>query len=128
MSRFLLTLLGLGLCAVIAMGFGLAFTQWHGMGPADSTAVLLLYAAATVLALAGFLGGQVMGVRSHAYYMVIAAALFLGVDVLVWLNYGLMPSVKFPRGGFVPAAILGVFLGPVYRVIAVPDLPMPRGP
>lgn len=109
------------------MGFGVAFTLFHGMAPADRASILLLYAAATVLALAGFLGGQAMGMRSLAYYMAVAAVIFLGVDALVWLGYGLMPSSRFLRGGFVPAAIMGVFVGPIYRIIAVPAPAAPRG-
>ena len=53
------------------------------------------------------------------------ASVFLAVDFLVWQRTGIMPHVKFGRGGFVPAAVMGMAAAVLYRVAVVRDVPAP---
>ena len=85
-----------------------------------------MYAGALAVAIFLFLVGQFMGISSHAYFLIVGGAVFLGLDFLVWQNFGLMPSVKFLRNGFVPSAIMGLFAGVIYGVIAIPTAERPR--
>ena len=83
---------------------------------------VLAYAAAALAVAGVFLAGQLLRIRGHAYYVIVAGLAFLAVDAAVWWRFGIMPGPKSYQDGFVPAAIMGVFLGPLYRVIA----PVPR--
>jgi hypothetical protein len=112
-------LLGLAAVSIFAIGFAVVFSWWHGLGGGGSEEIMAIYAVAIVIAALLFLIGHALRIRSDAYYIIAGGIVFLGVDYIVWQRLGLMPSVKFSRGGFVPAGILGVFLGPVYRIIAV---------
>ena len=114
--------------AALAMGFGWLFCWWSGLGGEAMKDVLLIYAAATGMALTLFLGGHVFRITSQAYYIVIGGAIFLAVDLLVWQHTGIMPAAKFVRGGFLPAAIIGFVLGIIYRVVAVPTPALPHRP
>lgn len=125
MPRILKIILTLILIAALAMGFGIVFCWWSGLAAEAVREVLVIYAAATAVALVLFLAGHLLRVRSHAYYVVIGGAVFLAVDVLVWHRTGIMPYVKFGRGGFVPAAIVGMVAAVLYRLIAVRDAPVP---
>lgn len=101
-----------------SMAFGWLHTAWFGYAPEAAREVLLIYAAAT-LAVAGlFLAGQLIPVRSHAYYIVLSGLAFLAVDAVVWWRFGIMPGPKSFQDGFMPAAIMGVFLGPLYKILA----------
>ena len=52
--------------------------------------------ALSAVAIFLFLVGQFIGISSHAYFLIVGGAVFLsGLDLLVWQNFGLMPSVKF---------------------------------
>lgn len=124
--RLLSALFAIVLVAAITMAFGVAFTLWHGMGQAGAASVLVLYAAAAALTILLFLAGQMMSIQSHAYYLIAAGAVFLCLDVLMWQTFGIMPGRKVFRDGFIPAAIMGLFLGPLYKLIAVPLPAMPR--
>jgi hypothetical protein len=117
-GRLTMSLIAAVAAGLVALGFGYLFCRWHGLGGEATSNVMLLYGLAAVAMMLLFLLGQVLGIRGHAYYIIIGGALFLGVDVLVWLDLGIMPHVRFGRGGFVPAGVMGVFLGPVFRVIA----------
>lgn len=120
--------LGLLLTAVIAMGFGLLFCWWSGLSADVTASVLLVYGAATAVALLLFLAGQLFRITSHAHYIVVGGTVFLAVDFLVWQLTGIMPAARFVRGGFVPAAIMGLVIGVLYRVVAVPVPVSPRDP
>jgi hypothetical protein len=48
--------------------------------------------------------------------------------LLVWQRFGLMPSAKFLRGGFPPAAIMGLVAGALYRAAALATPALPRPP
>jgi hypothetical protein len=120
--------LGLLLTAVIAMSFGWLFTVWFGFDGARQEMALTVFAGATLTVIILFLAGQLLGLRSHAYYLICAGAVFFGVDVLNWMAFDIMPGPKFFQDGFVPASIMGLFLGPLYRVVAVPLAQMPRDP
>ena len=106
----------------VAMGFGWLHTAWFGYAPEKARDVLLIYAAAAIAVDVLFLAGQLLRFRGHAYYVIVAGLAFLAVDAAVWWRFGIMPGPKSYQDGFVPAAIMGVFLGPLYRIIA----PMPR--
>ena len=120
--------LGLVLVTIIAMGFGWLFTAWFGLSGTQQDLALAIFAGSTFSVIVLFLAGQLLGVQSHAYYLICSGAVFLGVDVLNWLNFDIMPGPKFFQDGFVPASIMGLFLGPLYRVMAVPLEHMPRDP
>jgi hypothetical protein len=111
----------LGVLAV-AMGFGWLHTVWFGYAPEGTWTVLLVYAAAALAVAVLFLAGQLLRIRGHAYYVIVAGLAFLAVDAAVWWRFGIMPGPKSYQDGFVPAAIMGVFLGPLFRIIA----PVPR--
>ena len=121
MKRAFNTFIAIALAAAIVMAFATTFTKWHGLGPAQASPVLMSYAGAAVLTILLFLAGQLLSIQSHAYYLIVAGAIFLGVDVLVWQEFGIMPGRKVFRDVFIPAAIMGLFLGPLYRMIAVPS-------
>jgi hypothetical protein len=77
------------------------------------------YSAAATLAVAMlFLAGQLLCLRGYAYFIIVSAAAFLAVDIAVWWRFGISPGPKSYQDGFVPAAIMGVFLGPLYRIAA----------
>ena len=120
--------LGLLLTAVIAMGFGWLFTAWFGLSGTRQDTALAIFAGATLAVSVLFVTGQLMGMRSHAYYLICAGAVFLGVDVLNWLAFDIMPGPKFFQDGFVPAGIMGLVIGVLYRVVAVPVPVSPRDP
>ena len=125
MPHILNTILAIILIAALAMGFGFVFCRWSGLAGVAMREVLVIYAAATAAALVLFLAGHLFRIRSHAYYIVVGAAVFLAVDFLVWQRTGIMPHVKFGRGGFVPAAIIGMAAAVLYRLIAVRDAAAP---
>jgi len=128
MPRLLKIILGLVLSAVIAMGFGWLFCWWSGLQGEAMADVLLAYGMATGVALVLFPSGQLLRFTSHAYFIVTGAAVFLVVDFLVWHRTGVMPAARLVRGGFVPAAIMGLVIGVLYRVVAVPTPVLPRDP
>ena len=119
---------GILMFAIITMAFGWLYSWWFGMNPDQHAMLLMIFAAATGLAIGLFLLGQALSIDAHAYYIIVAGAVFLGADILLWLQFGIMPGPKFFQDGFMPASILGVFLGVLYRVIAVHVPPMPRDP
>ncbi len=102
----------------IALGFGWLHTMWFPYEAAEARDVMLVYAAATLLVAGCFLAGQFIPVKGHAYYVIIAGVVFLAVDAIIWWRFGIMPGPKSYQDGFVPAAIMGLFLGPLYRIIA----------
>jgi hypothetical protein len=98
------------LASAISMAFGWLHTLWFDYPSAAAQEVLLLFAAAT-LAVAGlFIAGQLARVRGHAYYVILSGVAFLAVDAVIWWRFGIMPGPKSYQDGFVPAAIMGVFL------------------
>ena len=102
----------------ISMAFGWLHTQWFAYLPEAAGKALLFFAAASSAMSVLFLAGQFLRVKSHAYYIVVSGLAFLAVDAAVWWHFGIMPGPKSYQDGFVPAAIMGVFLGPLYRIIA----------
>lgn len=128
MRRLLGIAAGLAIAACLAMGFGWIFIWWTGLSGAQAGEVLLLYVAAVILLAGLFVAGELIPARSLAYYVVAGGAVFLAVDVIVWWHFGIMPAARFVRGGFVPAAIVGLVIGVIYRVVAVPTAALPRDP
>lgn len=128
MSRVLATIAGLSLSAALAMGFGWLFCWWLGLSGDMTASVLIVYAAATAVALVLLLAGQLFRIMSHAYYIAVSGAVFLAVDLVIWQLTGIMPAARFVRGGFVPAAIMGLVIGVLFRVVAVPVPDSPRDP
>ena len=122
MTRTLAQAAALVAVLAVAMAFGWLHTLWFGYAPEGARTVLLAYAAAALAVAALFLAGQLLRIRGHAYYVIVAGLAFLAVDAAVWWRFGIMPGPKSYQDGFVPAAIMGVFLGPLYRIIA----PVPR--
>lgn len=116
--RSLAVLAALLAVAALSMAFGYLHTWWFSYAPDGARNVLLLYAIATAAIVVLFPAGHVLRVRSHAYYIILSGLAFLAVDAVVWWHFGIMPGPKSYQDGFVPAAIMGVFLGPLYRVIA----------
>jgi hypothetical protein len=116
--RILPTLAAVLAVAAVSMAFGWLHTMWFDYAPERAREVLLAYAAAALSVACLFLAGQALRVRGHAYYIIISGLAFLAVDALVWWRFGIMPGPKSYQDGFVPAAIMGVFLGPLYRIIA----------
>ena len=116
--RLLPILAALLTVSAVSLAFGWLHTVWFGFSPAEAREVLLAYAAATLLVAGLFLAGQGIGIRNHAYYIIISGLAFLAVDAAVWWRFGIMPGPKFYQDGFVPAAIMGIFLGPLYRIMA----------
>jgi len=112
------TLMALLAVSAVSLAFGSLHIIWFGHSPEKAQEVLLAYVAATLLVAVLFLLGQVLRVRNHAYYIIISGAAFLAVDAFVWWRFGIMPGPKHYQDGFVPAAIMGIFLGPLYRIIA----------
>lgn len=104
--------------AAVTMAFGWLHTWWFSYAPDAALNVLLIYATAAAATAELFLAGQMLRVKSQAYYIIVSALAFLAVDAAVWWRFGIMPGPKSYQDGFVPAAIMGVFLGPLYRVIA----------
>ena len=111
-----------------ALAFGYGFTLFWQLDAAKTQEVLALYAMAAAAASLLFLTGQILGAKGHGYYVIMGGAVFLVLDVMVWRRFGIMPAVKFSHGGFIPAGILGVFLGPIYRIVAIPNPVLPRDP
>lgn len=107
----------------VSMAFGWLHSYWFGYAPDKAREVLLLYAAAAAVTAGLFLAGQFIPLRGHGYYIIVGGAVFLALDAAVWWRFGIMPGPKSYQDGFVPAAIMGLFLGVVYRVIA----PVPGG-
>jgi len=116
--RFPATLAAILLAASISMAFGWLHTRWFAYSPEAAGRVLLFFAAAASASAALFLAGQFLRVKSHAYYVVVSGLAFLTVDAAVWWQFGIMPGPRSYQDGFVPAAVMGVFLGPLYRIIA----------
>lgn len=128
MRRLFRIILGLVIIAAIAMAFGWTFTWWFGLAPARALEVLLLFAAAMVIVSGLFIAGELIPFRGHAYYVIAGGAVFLATDVVIWWRFGIMPGPKFFQDGFVPAAIMGIFLGPIYRGVAMQKPALPRDP
>jgi hypothetical protein len=122
MARALAVTAGVVAVVAVAMAFGWLHTAWFPYRPEGARTVLMGFAAAAAVVALLFLAGQLLRIRSHAYYIIIAGAAFLALDAAVWWRFGIMPGPKSYQDGFVPAAIMGLFLGPLYRVIA----PAPR--
>ncbi len=120
MSQFVKIVTGLVIVAVLALGFGLGFVAWHGLATEQRTEVFIIVGGGILAMWVLLLAGHAFGIKGDGYYITVGGLVFLGVDFILWQRLGLMPSVKFSRGGFIPAGILGVFLGPLYRIIAVP--------
>lgn len=116
---------GLLVIVVIALAFCWTFIWWTGLSGARADEVLLLYAAATAILGGLFMAGLLIPVRGHAYYIIAGATVFLAVDFIVWWRTGITPAARFVRGGFVPAAIMGMVLGPVFRAFALHGPPAP---
>jgi hypothetical protein len=117
MRRVLKIILGLVVTAAIAMAFGWAFTWKLGLAAQSAREVLLLYAAAVAVLSALLVAGTVLPVRGFGYYIIAGGIVFLAVDTIVWWRFGILPGPKFHPHGFVPAGAMGVFLGPVYRIL-----------
>ena len=115
-----MTLAGAVVFAAISAAFAWGFCHWWDIKGETAQVIFLLYAAATLVALVLCLAGQLLGVSSHAFYVIASGLVFLGLDLIVWQRFGIMPSSKFLRNGFAPAAVMALFAGAVYRVIAVP--------
>lgn len=118
--RSLATAAALLTVAAVSIAFGLLHTWWFSYAPEAGRHVLLFFSAAAAAVMVLFLAGKALRVRHHAYYIIAAGLAFLAVDAVVWWNFGIMPGPKSYQDGFVPAAIMGVFLGPLYRMIAPP--------
>ncbi|WP_373506117.1 hypothetical protein [Aestuariivirga sp.] len=125
LRRLATSLIGASVVTIVAMGFACAFCSWWNLDNATANTIYLMYAGALAVTIFLFLVGQFIGISSHAYFLIVGGAVFLGLDFLVWQNFGLMPSVKFLRNGFAPSAIMGLLAGVAYRVIAIPAA-MPR--
>jgi hypothetical protein len=118
MTRALMLMAALLAVLAVAMGFGWLHTVWFAYAPEGARDVLLAYAAAATAVAVLFLAGQLLRIRGHAYDVIVGGLAFLAVDAAVWWRFGIMPGPKSYQDGFVPAAIMGVFLGPLYRIIA----------
>jgi hypothetical protein len=102
----------------ISMAFGWLHTQWFPYSPEAASNVLLFYLAAASTMTVLFLAGHLIGVRSHAFFMTVSGLVFLAVDVAVWWNFGIMPGPKSYQDGVIPAAIMGLFMGQIYKITA----------
>ncbi len=122
-KRLAMTLFAVLLIAVMAMGFAVGFCAWWDLPADTSQNIFFIYGAATAVAILLCVAGRLMKVSSLAYCVIIGGAVFLVLDFYVWQRFGLMPSVKFSRGGFPPAAIMGLFACALYSMIADPRAP-----
>jgi sugar phosphate permease len=102
--------------------------SWFGMAAAPSREVQGLIGLATLAIVILFAAGEAFGIGGHAYYLVAAGAAYLMVDLVLSFGYGITPGPRFWQSGFVPLSVIGAFLGPVYRVIAMVAPPPPRDP
>ena len=125
-SRLLTTFAAVLVTATIGMGFGWLHTIWFHYSPDSAADVLGYFAMATLAVAMLFLVGQLLGLRSHAYFIIVSGAAFLAVDIAVWWRFGITPGNKSYQDGFVPAAIMGIFLGPLYKIIAPAPYPQDR--
>ena len=128
MRRLGAVFLAIIIVALMALAFGYGFTLFWRLDAAKTQEVLALYALAAAAASLLFLTGQIFGAKGHGYYVIMGGVVFLLLDVMVWRRFDIMPAVKFSHGGFIPAGILGVFLGPIYRIVAIPNPVLPRDP
>ena len=122
-GRAIAIVIAIAVVVCVSLAFGWLHTLWFGYTPEKAREVMLLYATSALVTAGLFLAGQFIPLRGHGFYVIVGGAVFLAVDAAVWWRFGIMPGPKSYQDGFVPAAIMGVFLGPVYRVIA----PMPGG-
>lgn len=114
---------GAGVFALISAAFAWGFCHWWNITGEAAQSIFLLYAAATAAAIVLCFAGQFLGTSSRAYYVFASGLVFVGLDLFVWQRFGIMPSSKFLRNGFAPAAVMALFAGALYRVIAVPAPP-----
>ena len=126
MPGFARVLIALVLVAALSAGFAFGFCAWWRLPDDMARGVLVIHGGALVLALVLFVAGQAMAVRALAFYIIMGGAVFLAVDVIVWLRYGFMPGNKMLRNGFIPAGLMGVFAGALYAKIAIPAANPPR--
>jgi hypothetical protein len=121
MSGFFRIPVSIAIIMVLSLSFAWGFGWWWALPLQQMQEVYLIYAAATAAAIVLCLVGQLMRISSLAYYVIIGGAVFLALDFFIWQRLGLMPSVKFSRGGFPPAAIMGLFACTIYGIIAAPQ-------
>lgn len=121
MSHLITIPAGIAIIVILSLGFAWGFGWWWSLPPQQMQEVYLIYAAASAAAIVLCLAGQLMKISGLAYYVIIGGAVFLALDFFIWQRFGLMPSVKFSRGGFPPAAIMGLFACTIYGIIAAPQ-------
>lgn len=126
--RILRIVLGLVLVAAASTVYFLAMTMFADLSPDMRQAAAQVIIIATLAVAILFLIGTIFGISGHAYYLICGGAVFFGADLFFSLVLGIRLGIKPSQHGFLPFAIAGVFLGPLYRAITMTARPLPRDP
>lgn len=124
MKRVLRIVLGLLLMAAITAIYAAVIGWFVDLAPEKLLAVRQLIGTATIVTAAVFVIGEAFGVERQGFYLIGGGVVFLFADLLMWFGLGIHLGVRPSQHGLIPLSIIGVFLGPLFRLVTM----MPRDP
>jgi hypothetical protein len=128
MKRLLRMMAGVALVVVIPAIYVMIVGWYLAADSATLIAISQLIGTATIVATAIFIIGGLFGVERQGFYIVAGGVVFLCADLLMWQGLGIKLGVRANDDGLIPLALVGIFLGPIYRLITMPTPAMPRDP